>query len=266
MVVALVVSALVVVALVIAVVRLRTRIDELTRELGQLRSALDDALAEREAAAATADATARERDDALERVTRSRRDAAEVANRLAAVVESREAIEAELDATREALASTEAELAEVQTRSAAAVRDPGEDASAADALWALQLRQTAHTWRVSISLGPDDVCPLDDTDEPFRTAVEIEVDAAREEGGAAIDLVWGEEPVQPGPSAAALALALVRDVIATLGTTAGATVLRLEAEGDDVLVVVEARDDVGAPMAVDLPASLQVEPGVARIS
>lgn len=266
MVVALVVSAVVVVVLAVVVIRLRRRVDELGVELADLRVARDEALAAREAAVAETRAVAGERDDALERVTRSRRDAAEVANRLSAETERREAIEADLAALREDFTAAEAELAAAKQARSAATRDPGGDASTAAALWALQLRQTAHTWRLSISLGSDDACPLDETDDPFRTAVEIEVDAAREEGGAAIDLEWGDGELDPAPAQAALALAVVRDVIAAVGTIAGRTVLRVDPDPGGVAIVVEAYDDADVPIAVELPASLEVEPGRAVVS
>ncbi|MDZ7675934.1 MAG: hypothetical protein U5K30_12810 [Acidimicrobiales bacterium] len=265
MVVALVVCALVVVALVVAVLRLRAWIDELTRLLDDTRGERDQSRTDASQATARAEELVQERDDALERVNRARRDAAEVANRLRDETTARTETESELDKLRSELDDVRAELADSAAAAGAAVREPGADASYAEALWALLLRQVEHTWRVSIALGPDDTSPLADAADPFRAAVEIEVEAAREEGGAAVDLVWADGATSPGPAPAALALALLRELIARLGITAGRTQLTVSPGDEHIDVRVEAVDDGGAPMTVELPTSLEVEPGVARI-
>lgn len=266
MVVALVVCALVIVALVASLLRLRARADELARLVDDTRAERDRAGDERAAATARADELAQERDDALERVNRARRDAAEVANRLRDETNTRTDVERELTQVRAELEAARTELVEAAAAASVAVREPGEDASRAESLWALMLRQVEHTWRVSVALGSEESSPLEGDGDPFRTAVEIEVDAAREEGGAAVDLVWSDDAGSPEPEQAAVALALVRDLIATLGTSAGRTKLTLALAGDGIEVGVEAVDDAGAPIKVELPAALEIEPGRARIT
>lgn len=271
MVVALVVSAVVVVALVVAVLRLRARIAGLTTDLHGVQQARDEAVADRESAISRTDAVTKERDDALERVTRSRRDAAEVANRLKAETEARAEVEAARDELQTDVAALRSELDEARAerdelRVARAMPPSGDDATSAEVLWALALREMEHTWRVSIALGADEASPFALSDDPFRVAVDIATDAAREEGGAAIELTWTSDGTTPPAARATLALAVVRDVIAGLATTAGRTDLSVDVGADAVEIRVDARDDDDEPMSVELPQAVEVEPGVARIS
>lgn len=233
----LVVLALLVVAAVLAVAygRLRARCAE-------LEALLDDVAVEREElfdqiddAAAQVTATGKERDDALERVQRCRRDAAEVANRLTAETAARVRAEASGLA-----AATEAEM-----------------------LWALALARAERTWRTSIALHAEETSPISG-DDPLRAAVAIEIEAAREEAGADIELRWsGDDPVPPAP--ALLVLGLVEEVVASVSKTAARTIVDVSVIDGAVDVSVDAVDTSGVAVAVEVPGTAAVEPGRFRV-
>lgn len=248
MLVVVITCVVVIAALVVANLRQRTRMQELealARDTADERAAADARAAAAETAMLAAEHA---RDEAIERVQRSRRDAAEVANRLSAETAARAELESELDSVRQDLA---------------AALDAGNDGTL-EQLWQLSLRRVEQTWRLSVAVDPSSPSPLDDSDDPFRTAVEIEVDAAREEAGAVIETEWsGDAPVPV--SRATVGLALVRDVVDSLGTSAERTTLTLSRGVDALELTVDAVDADGRQMPVSLPADLETSPGTARI-
>ncbi len=248
MIVVVITCVVVIVALVVANLRLRTRGDELAALARATADERDSARSDASACADEAATVRRERDDALDRGNRSRRDAAEVANRLSAETAVREARESELDATRRAL----------EVARAAGV------GGLADVLWDLSLRQAEATWRLSIAVDPSAPSPLAACIDPFRTAVEIEIDAAREESGAVIELTW----IGDGATASehsVVALAIVRDVINQVGTAAASTTLTIACLDDAVELTVDSVDDDGEPVEVAMPHQPDAKPGWARI-
>ena len=237
------------IALTIVHFRLSARVDALHREAATLTAERDEATARSDELSTQVAAAPLERDDALERVNRARRDAADVANRLSDEAASREQLERTLAETQEALAAAEAAPQETP----------------ASVLWGLAIRECEQRWRVSVAVGPDATSPFDGDADPFRTAVEVEVEAAREESGAALDLVWKGESV-PTDERAVVALALVRDVIGALGTAAANTTITVDGLDDGVEVQVDAVAADGSAVDVWIPPSLASGPGRARIS
>lgn len=230
---------LLVVAVVLLVLLLRTnaRVDALTSDLG-------DAIRQREAAEAarrTAEAEAAQahsaRDDALERANRARRDAAEVAKRMKQEAEARAAAEA-------ATAAAEAELA-----AARAAASSGGDQRAAE-MWTLALAAVRRTWEVSVAPSPGLPSPLEGSDDELRAAIGIEVDAAREEAGAAIDLEWTGTAVA-GAALGLRALALVQELVGRLAKATDAAVLRVTVEEGSVTLEVTGTDVEGRPVSVE---------------
>lgn len=246
MIVVVIVCLLAVVGLAVALWRFQQHIDELSAERDDLASELDSADNEVTEALAATVAAEKARDDALERVQRSRRDAAEVAKRLAEESAARAGAEARLSELSGELDRATAENAELRDQLDAA--GPSVDV---DRLWALALADVERTWRMSVASGPDAVSPLGDSNDPLRTAVEIEVDAAREEAGAAIELDWRVEDVVT-PAEGVVVLATVRQLIASVAKTASSALLTVTSSGDGVEVGVDARDDDDAPIVIDL--------------
>ena len=242
MIVVVITCVIVIAVLVFVHVRQCRRIDELEGVIRQIIAERDRADEARAEAQNTAVESAAARDDALERVNRAKRDAAEVANRLSDERERVGGLEAELAASRE----------EVATLERAAERDDS------GILWELMRRHTEHTWLVSIAVGEDEPSPFESDADPFRTAVEIEVDAAREEAGAAVELAWsGDEGARVAPARAALTVALVRDVLGALGTSAASITIAIDISSDHIDVAIAAEADDGSPIEIVVPDGLE---------
>lgn len=231
-----VVLLLVAVALGVLLVRTRAQVDALTAELAEahrLREAADVAWRRADADAEQARA---DRDDALERANRARRDAADVARRMKQEADARAAADASL---AESLVALE------HARAAAS----GGDDQAAE-LWDLALAGVRRTWEVSVAPSPGLASPLEDSDDELRDAVAIEVDAAREEAGAAIELVWaGTEAV--GPALGLRALALAQELVGRLSKASGSALFAVTVEPDGVTLEVTGSDAEGRPTSVE---------------
>ncbi len=207
------------------------------------------------AAEASAAATAKERDDALERASRAKRDAAEVAKRMQQEAEARAAAEAAQQSTLAERDRLEEELAAAEGALAG-----GGEAKLAE-LWSLALADVQRTWEVSVCPSPGMPSPLEDTDDELRTAVEIEVDAAREEAGAAIELEWrGSDPVPVADAVRTLSIA--QELIARLAKTAAEASLIVDSSGGAVALEVRAIDERGADVVpADVAPAYRVGPG-----
>ena len=99
------------------------------------------------------------------------------------------------------------------------------------------------------------------TEDPLLEALRVELDAAREEVGAIIELE-AELAGELTPAAAVLTLRAAQELLAQVVRRSEETTLRVRSDGPDVVVTVEARDEQGA--AVDaqplgLPTSLDAE-------
>lgn len=239
------------VALGVQLARTNARLRALSEDLGEATQARAAADAARRTAEAATEAARKERDDALERANRARRDAADVARRMKEEADARARAEVER-------AAAEASLAEAEAAAS------GGDHEVAE-LWALALASVRRTWEVSVAPSPGLPSPLDGSDDELRDAVAIEVDAAREEAGAAIDLEWTGDAVA-SPAVAVRTLALAREVIGRLAKATEAAVLRVEVEGDAVTLEVTGTDAEGAPAPVELllagvATEQQVAPG-----
>lgn len=246
---------LVAVVLAVVLVRTRSQFDAVTAELAQVRRARDAADAARRGAEADAATARKERDDALERANRARRDAADVAKRMKQEAEARAAAD-------EARQQTEAERERlaVELRAAEEAVASGSDEQVAE-LWALALAGARRTWEISVSPSPGMPSPLDDADDELRAAIGIEVDAAREEAGAAIELEWAGDAIAP-PAVAVRALSIAQELVARLSKTTDAAVLRVSSTADGVTLEVAGTDPDGrAVIPPDVAGEHQVEPG-----
>jgi len=204
---------------------------------------------------AALDAARAERDGALEREKRAKREAAEVARRLKDEHEAR----AQADAAVARLESDLAALRDDLATAEAAAATRGDDD--VEQLWALALAGVRRTWDVSVAPSPGLPSPIDDAADPLRAAIEVEVDAAREEAGAAIELEWSGDEVAP-PAVALRALSIVQAVIARLAKVSEDAVLRVASGPDGVEIEVEGTDAEGRSVVpADVAAEHQVAPG-----
>lgn len=203
MTVAVIVLAVVAAVLAGVVIALAARARRLNRDLIDARESLQserDAVAERDAALATSEERAvvaeRHADAADATVVAMEAERRELDDRATEVVAERDRLSAEVerltadneDAAAEVVALGE-KVADLEER-AERFRDehrPGLDATA---LWHLELARAERTWRHSVAVSLDQSSPFADTDDPLRSAVEIEVAALREEVGVSMELEW----------------------------------------------------------------------------
>jgi len=244
-----VVLLVVAVALAVALARTRGQLQQAQAEAAVAGVARDEADAARRRAEGDAATAAADREDALEREKRAKREAADVAKRLK---EEHQAL-AEAEA---AVERAQAELAVARDELAAA--RAGDDV---DQLWALALAGVRRTWEVSVAPSPGMPSPLDDAADPLRAAIEVEVDAAREEAGAAIELEWTGDAVAP-PAVALRALSITQALIGRLAKVSEDAVLRVASEPDGVRIEVDGTDGEGRSVVPeDVAAEHQVAPG-----
>ena len=246
--------------------RTRVQVQELSDRLRNVTDERDEARAGVAEATATAAAARRERDDALERVQRARRDAAEVAGRLRDETTARSTAEAaaqdagqeterlrtEVEALTAELRAAEAELAAAPT---------GDEADDLVVLWELAIGRVERTWRTSIALHAEERSPLERSDDSLRVAVEVLVDAAREEAGADIELAWSGTTADVPARRAVVVLEVVEAIVATVAKVATRTQLAISATGATVEIEVVTDDGAGGPLRLDIPAQLEAAPG-----
>lgn len=244
-----IVSLLVAVALAVLLVRTRARLAALAAELDDATQARQAAESARRTAEADAVAAATARDEALERANRARRDAADVARRMKQEADARLAAETSLAEAEAAASDGDQQAAE---------------------LWSLALASVRRTWEVSVAPSPGVSSPLDGSDDELRDAVAIVVDAAREEAGAAIELVWSGTAVT-SPALAVRALALAQELVGRLAKATEAAVLEVAVTSSSVAVEVTGTDVEGRPVPVEhllhgVAPEHQVSPGRFELS
>jgi len=161
-------------------------------------------------------------------------------------------------AAEERAAAAEDRLAEFAAARAAAPEggiDP-------EVLWTLEQARSERTWRQSVAPGPDTVSVFADASDPLLEALQVELDAAREDVGAIVEL---EVDLPPGVTAAGSVLALraAQELLAGVVRRGEVTTLHVHADGADLVVAVRSVDEDGAPVPTDplaLPVSVDIEP------
>ena len=219
-------------------------------------------LAAQRAATAVAMAEAAERTGERD-AERERAAAAEAArDEATARADTAEARAAEAD-TRAAGAETQAteaaaRFADAEARAAEAASRNGLDP---DVVWLLERARSDRTWRQSVAIGATSSSVFDGTDHPLREALQVELDAAREDVGAIVDLHL-DAPPDVTAAGSVLVLRAAQELLAQAVKAAEQTTLHVVADGADVVVTVEATDEHGMPVTVAglaLPASADVE-------
>lgn len=206
---------------------------------------------------------------ALEEASRSRAAAEEQA--AAAAARAAEAEAAGADARRDAEQAA-AERQTAEERAAAAEQRVAEFAAARAAtaeggidphvLWTLEQARSERTWRQSVAPGPDSISVFADASDPLLEALQVELDAAREDVGAIVEL---EVDLPPGVTAAGSVLALraAQELLAGVVRRGEVTTLHVHADGHDLVVAVRSVDEDGEPVATDplaIPTSPDIEP------
>ena len=178
--------------------------------------------------------------------------------------------QAELGRLRAEVDDRRAELDRAQARADGASEElEGARASAAaavevarahgEAALALALARARRSWAVSVAPFPGAECPVAEGPTALHDALAVHADVAREEAGAALELVVrGDEPLEP--AIAALLLAVVEEVIGRLAKLDDASQVEVEiGPGGAVVVVAGAPEGTlgdllgsGGPVRVEL--------------
>jgi hypothetical protein len=194
------------------------------------------------------------------RLDRERRAHDEVRNeRDAAAVRAAEAEGRATEAEGRA-GDAERRAAEAEGRAAEAEgRAVGVDA---DVLWALELLRSERTWRHSVAPGPDAPSVLDGTTDPLRQALQIELDAAREDVGVEVELD-AELPEELSTAGALLALRTAQEMLAPAVRDGELTSLQIRPDGADLVITIHSLDENDEPVVLEplaIPTSTDIEP------
>jgi pyruvate/2-oxoglutarate dehydrogenase complex dihydrolipoamide acyltransferase (E2) component len=167
-----------------------------------------------------------------------------------------------------ASADANAALAQAQEARIAAEERAAEAGAPADGhldprvLWTLEQARSERTWRHSVAPGPHATSVFADAANPLVEALQVELDAAREEVGAVVEL---EADLPTGVTAAGSVLTLraAQELLAGVVRRAEEATLHVHAEESDVLVTVQSVDEDGQavdPEPLELPPSESIEP------
>lgn len=197
-----------------------------------------------------AEARASAAEEAASRTDEARSQAERRADEAQAAAE-----QARLDAT------AAAERADAADRRVSAAERPPASGVDAEVLWALERLRSERTWRLSVATGPDTASSLVAATDPLVEALRIELEAAREEIGAIVEL--DVELAGPLTSAGTLlTLRAAQELLAAVVRASEDTVLSLRTDGRDVVVSVRGLDEHGEPVLpspLPLPPSLDVD-------
>jgi hypothetical protein len=222
------------------------------------RSRLTDQRTAAAAATATAEQTAAERDAEQARALAAELARDEAASR--ATDAEAQAAEAEVRAGEAASQAADAatRAAEAEARAAEAAARNGLDP---DVLWTLERARSERTWRQSVALGAGEPSVFDGSDHPLREALQVELDAAREDVGAVVELD-ADLPDRLTVSASVLALRATQELVADIVRRSEESTVRIGVDGTDLVVDIDAVDEDGGPVLPDplpLPPSAAVE-------
>ncbi len=132
-------------------------------------------------------------DRRLEETATALRKRTELADAQAMQIDS---LSAARDDLQQQLNSAEERIVTLAARPGVVVGDSTEDANA-EMLWDLEVARSERAWRNSVAINPvDDSSPFETTDDPVRTAIEVEAAALREDVGALIAIDWKAEPIE----------------------------------------------------------------------
>ena len=129
-----------------------------------------------------------------------------------------------------------------------------------EVLWSLELRRSERTWRLSVAPSPEVPSELAEAQHPLVAALQIEVEAVREEVGTIVSL----DAVIEGdltPAATVLTLRVVQELMATVVRRAEEAAVHVRLVDEDVVIVMEATDENGEAVPLE-PLGLPVSAGV----
>ena len=159
-----------------------------------------------------------------------------------------DALSAARDELQQQLNSAEERIVTLAARPGVVVGELSAGDANAEMLWGLELARSERLWRNSVAINPvDDASPFEFTEDPVRTAVEVEAQALREDVGAMITVDWRAERIESS-ARRLLVLRVAQEMLALAAKAPGAARLVVshsaEAEGS-LTMEFEADDNSG---------------------
>ena len=252
-----VILAVLAVAAVVATLVTRSRLAAQRRLTAAAEERATQQAGELATTTATLEETARQRAAAEEQLEAAGARAAEAEAAGAAARREAEEATAARQAAEERAAAAEQRASEFAA-ARAATADGGIDPHV---LWTLEQARSERTWRQSVAPGPDAASVFDDASDPLLEALQVELDAAREDVGAIVELD-AELPTGVTPAGSVLVLRAAQELLADVVRRAEVTTLQVRADGHDLLVAVRSVDEDGEPVATEplaIPPSADIE-------
>ncbi|MCU1364758.1 MAG: hypothetical protein JWL72_2680 [Ilumatobacteraceae bacterium] len=245
------------------------RAERLRAEAGERADAAEQAqrLAELDKVRAEYDRSMAEQDRMRAEHARAAADDERAKARRAAAIAEASIEQSRLDAERAINDSiTSEERAAAAERRAAEASAIGVDPHV---LWALERSRVERRWKLSVTMHPDRGPLFADAPNALVEALQVELDAIREEVGTVVALA-ADLPPTVTAAGSLLTLRATQELLASVVRRADTIKLRVFAEVNDIVVMIEARDERGQlvePLLLATPPSLGLEasPGGVRI-
>ncbi len=146
-----------------------------------------------------------------------------------------DALSATRDDLQQQLNSAEERIVTLAARPGVVVGELSTEDSNAEMLWDLEVARSERAWRNSVAINPvDDPSPFESSEDPVRTAVEVEASALREDVGAMITVEWQADVIE-SRARRLLVVRVAQEMLA----------LAARAPGAARLLVTQAEDDSG---------------------
>lgn len=136
-----------------------------------------------------------------------------------------DSLSAARDDLQQQLTSAEERIVTLAARPGVVVGELSTEDSNAEMLWDLEVARSERAWRNSVAINPvDDPSPFESSQDPVRTAVEIEASALREDVGAMITVEW-EADVIESPARRLMVVRVAQEMLALAARAPGAAKL-----------------------------------------
>lgn len=214
---------------------------ELSAQLDQARG--DNAVLGQKVTGLTGEVTdlRGERDEARETLRKRTELADAQASQIDVLSAARDELQQKLTASEQQIATLAARPGVVVGSSDGASVDTN-----AATLWDLEVSRSERSWRNSVAINPEaETSPFDDTDDPVRTAVEIEAAALREDVGALITIDWDAAPIE-SLARRVLVVRVAQELLAQASRAPGAA--RLVARDGDPVDGTDGTDGADGPV------------------
>ncbi len=136
-----------------------------------------------------------------------------------------DSLSAARDDLQQQLSSAEERIVTLAARPGVVVGELSTEDSNAEMLWDLEVARSERAWRNSVAINPvDDPSPFESSEDPVRTAVEIEASALREDVGAMLTIDW-QAPAIESAARRLMVVRVAQEMLALAARAPGAAKL-----------------------------------------